>query len=323
MMDWDERVAESSPTRDADLHVARWLARQRQGSRTSQRDVRVRREDRSRAMERLNGKVAELAAEVERLDGKTLVNDAKLMELLNKIEKVWNEQVSVLAKVPNALPKARPMQPSGSRSRSPRWREIAKVDLQLASVGIDLDLGPTRVRTIPAAVARMRRVQAEGSTLSETSTAEPRQLEGVQQGRLFYGEDSSGATLYVAEEHVDGFMDRPPAKPPTEVEARRNRAIAERTKDQTPSALTSYASSLTAHPRWPRHAQFGRVIEGNGLAAASMQTRCGRAAGTRHQRSPTCRLRSAWNCAETTGSGSATETSPSSATRRSARARLS
>ena len=58
-------------------------------------------------------------------------------------------------------------------------------------------------------------------------------LEGVpgKEG-LFFGEDGSGRTLYVAEEHANGFMDRPPAKPPTEVEARRNRANAERAKNE-------------------------------------------------------------------------------------------
>ena len=47
------------------------------------------------AMERLNAKVADLATELEGIKGKAAPNDARLMSLLEKIEKVWNEQVNV------------------------------------------------------------------------------------------------------------------------------------------------------------------------------------------------------------------------------------
>lgn len=239
------------------------------------------------AMERLNAKVADLATELEGLKGKAPVNDVKLMELLNKVEKVWNEQVSVLAKVAENAPA------SGKADAAKRFKdqvaemgvEIAKVDLQLASAGIDLDLGANQ----GAHLFRQRSpgcivYKAEGlEVLQDFYRENHGRLDAVPgKDGLFYGQDGSGATLYVAEEHADGYMDRPPAKPPTEVEARRNRAAAERAKDQNIGRSHQLRTLISPHIH-DGHVmhKFGRVIEGKGLAAAiDANTLPGAARGT-------------------------------------------
>jgi hypothetical protein len=226
------------------------------------------------AMERLNAKVADLAAELEGLKGKAPANDVHLMELLNKIEKIWNEQVSVLAKVAENAPA------EGKADAAKRFKEqvaemgteIAKVDLQLASAGIDLDLGANQGGHLfrqlsPGCIV----FKTEGlEVLRDFYRENHGKLEGVpgKEG-LFFGEDGSGRTLYVAEEHANGFMDRPPAKPPTEVEARRNRANAERAKNENAERSHQLRKLVAPHIH-DGHVMhnFGRVIEGNGLAAA-------------------------------------------------------
>jgi len=226
------------------------------------------------AMERLNAKVADLAAELEGLKGKAPVNDVKLMELLSKVEKVWNEQVSVLAKVAESTPA------SGKADAAKRFKdqvaemgtEIAKVDLQLASAGIDLDLGANQGAHLfrqlsPGCIV----YKAEGlEVLRDFYQENHGKLDPVPgKDGLFYGEDASGATLYVAEGQADGYMDRPPSKPPTEVEARRSRATAERAKGQNTERAHQLRKLLAPHIH-DGHVvhKFGRVIEGNGLAAA-------------------------------------------------------
>ncbi|TMQ07556.1 MAG: DUF4157 domain-containing protein [Deltaproteobacteria bacterium] len=226
------------------------------------------------AMERLNAKVADLAAELEGLKGKAPVNDVRLMELLNKVEKIWNEQVSVLAKVAENAPA------EGKGNAAKRFKEqvaemgteIAKVDLQLASAGIDLDLGANHGAHLfrqqsPGYIV----FKAEGlEVLREFYRENHGEFSGVPEKEgLFRGKDGSGTTFYIDEGHADSFMDRPPEKPPTEVEARRNRATADRAKSQNAERAHQLRKLLAPHIH-DGHVmhKFGRVIEGNGLAAA-------------------------------------------------------
>ena len=226
------------------------------------------------AMERLNTKVADLAAELEGLKGKAPANDVRLMELLNKVEKIWNEQVSVLAKAAENAPA------DGKAAAAKRFKEqvaemgveIAKVDLQLASAGIDLDLGANQGAHLfrqqsPGYIV----FKAEGLEVLRDFYQENHGRFGAEPGKegLFRGEDGSGTTFYIDEQHANGFMDRPPTKPPTEVEARSNRATAERAKGQNLERAHQLRRLLTPHIH-DGHVlhKFGRVIEGNGLAAA-------------------------------------------------------
>lgn len=226
------------------------------------------------AMERLNGKVADLAAELDGLKGKAPANDVRLMALLDKIEKVWNEQVSVLAKAAENAPT------SGKADAAKRFKEqvaemgmeIAKVDLQLSSAGIDLDLGASQgahfFRPVsPGFVA----FKAEGLEVLRDFYKESRGEFAEVKGKdgLYAGKDTSGETYFIAEDYANGLMDRPVEKPPTEVEAKRNRGTAEQAKGQSTERAHQLRKLLSPHIR-DGHVlhKFGRVIEGNGLAAA-------------------------------------------------------
>jgi hypothetical protein len=226
------------------------------------------------AMERLNAKVADLAAELEGLMGKAPPNDVRLMSLLEKIENVWNEQVNVLAKAAESAPREAKADAAKrfKEQVAEMVKEIAKVDLQLSAAGIDLDLGAGQgahfFRPLsPGFVA----FKAEGlEVLRDFYRENHGQFDEVKgKDGLYAGKDASGETYFIADDRANSFMDRPVEKPPTEAEARRNRATAERAKSQNTERAHQLRTLISPHLQ-DGHVlhKFGRVINGNGLAAA-------------------------------------------------------
>ena len=202
----------------------------------------------------IEGQLAGLKGEVDalRTDPKGADHAA---ELLQRIESLWNEEIRQLGEAAKTE-KDNPAQAAQEfKATVEAYRaQVAKLDLQLAQSGLDVNLGGDRAGNLfrpirPGYVA----YRAEGlPILKDFYTSDGGTLELLKDGEYAGKSKTGDETYYVSEDKAPEVFKEQRPKAPTEAEAAANRAQAEGAR----KALKARAAKL-------KEVVLGRVVEGH------------------------------------------------------------
>ncbi|MFT3699673.1 MAG: DUF4157 domain-containing protein [Kofleriaceae bacterium] len=229
-------------------------------------------------LEALEAQIQAFKPQVDALKGPGR-NADQAADLLKKIEKVWNDEVSVLNEV------VKKEQQSGDAARRQKAQdsfketvngfvhEIGKLDLELANMGIESNLGANKAGNFfrpmsPNFVA----FRAEGKEILESFYKEnggkledvpgkPGMLKGTAAGETrFYVPEGSGA---------ESFFDKPTTKAPSEAEAKANHERARKEAELAEQRGRETKALIEASLQDGHYTKkLARVICGTGPAAA-------------------------------------------------------
>lgn len=268
----------------------------------------------------IEGKVADLKSQVDALQ-KGTPNADQAAEVLKKIETVWNEELKVLADA--ADKEAKSNNPEATRKFQETVAryvaEIGKLELKLATAGLDVDLGPNKAHDMfkpvsPGFVA----FKPEGlEVLQDFYKDNHGTLEPVKDKPGMYRGKAGGEEIFfISGDKAEEMFDKPRPKAPTEKEAAANRAEAAKARSENIKRSEKLKQLVSAHVV-DGHLMFklGRIVEGTGLAAAMDANTL---PGAEHgDPKPLAAI------PDTIGVGTGADTSRSSATRRSDKLRRS
>ena len=193
-------------------------------------------------------------------------------ELLKRIESLWNEELKQLGEAAKAE-KDNPAQAAQEfKAVVDTYRaQVAKLDLQLAQSGLDVNLGDNKAGNLfrpvrPGYVA----YRAEGlPILKDYYASDGGTLELLKDGEYAGKSKSGDETYYVSEDKApDVFKEQRP-RAPTEAEAAANRAQAEAARESLKARadkLKALVMARVVDGHLP--VKLDRVIAGTGLAAA-------------------------------------------------------
>jgi hypothetical protein len=225
-------------------------------------------------LELVEGKIAGIKAQVDALNLKDPANADHAADLLKKIESLWNEELAVLAEAAKAEKDNKAAAQRAFQETVDGYvKEIAKLDMQLASAGMEVDLGPNKAANLfkpvsPGFVAfrgeALEIVQEyykqNGGTFKAVEGKD-----GLYQGSL-KGED----TFFVRDDKEAQYFSKPADKPPTAQEVMKNKRLAEEARSQNAvranEALLLLLKEISADGHCAH--KFTRCINGTGLAAA-------------------------------------------------------
>jgi hypothetical protein len=221
----------------------------------------------------IEGKIGDLKGQVDAL-GKANASADQAAEVLKKVETLWNEELKVLAEA--AEKEAKSNNPEATKKFQETVAryvaEIAKLELQLASSGLDVDLGPNKAHDMfkpvspgfvafkPEALEILRDFYKENHGTFEELKDKPGMWRGKANGEEMF---------FISGDKAEEFFDKPRPKAPTEKEAAANRAEAAKARTQNAQRGARLKDLLLQHTvdGHVMH-KVGRIIEGTGLAAA-------------------------------------------------------
>ena len=275
MMDWDERAVGifQNAVMMVALALGGYLAKPK-AERIRVKMLQFAAKNVPGALEKIEAKLAGLKTEIDGLKAGGGKKDMdRLADLLQKIEKLWNEQISVLADAAKAEKEKKAEATKEFQEQVAQMvNEIAKLDLQLSQAGVEIDLGSAKsgnfYRPLSPGYVAFKEAGLEvlkdfykenGGTFSEVKGKEG----------LYVGKDASGEIFFVKDDVANSFFDRPTVKPPTEAEAKANRLAAKKAKLQNKQRADQLRKLIGPHIQ-DGHVvyKFGRVVNGTGLAAA-------------------------------------------------------
>jgi hypothetical protein len=219
----------------------------------------------------IEGQLAGLKGEVDALKTDPRGPD-RAAELLQRIESLWNEELRQLGEAAKTE-KDNPAQAAQEfKATVEAYRaQVAKLDLQLAQSGLDVNLGGDRAGNLfrpirPGYVA----YRAEGlPILKDFYASDGGTLEPLKDGEYAGKSKTGDETYYVSEDKAPEVFKEQRPKAPTEAEAAANRAQAEAAR----TALKARAAKLkevvlarVVDGHLP--VKLDRVVAGTGLAAA-------------------------------------------------------
>ena len=223
-------------------------------------------------LEAVEVKIAGLKGEVDQLKGSARSPD-HAAEVLKKIEKLWNEEVSVLNEAAKAE-KERKLEANKAFQDTINdfVHEIGKLDLELASAGLEVDLGATKTGNFfrplsPNYIA----FRADGMEILEAFYKEKGgKLEKIPgKDGMWVGKAEGETKYFVADGQAESFFDAPKTKIPTEKEATANHERARKEADLL-AERGKQAKELVRKEIVRGHCKhrFTRIVCGTGPAAA-------------------------------------------------------
>ena len=229
-------------------------------------------------LEGIEASIAALKPEVDALKGSKRSPDAAA-ELLKKIEKLWNNEVSVLNE---AVKQEQSKGDAAARTKATQAfqatvdgfvQEIGKLDLELANMGIESNLGankagnffrplsPNFIAFKPEGRAILDSFYKENGGHIEDVPGKEGLLKGTAAGETrFYVKEGTGA---------ESFFDKPATKAPSEAEAKANHDRA-RKEAELAAQRGEQTKKLIEGGLQGGHCmkKFARIICGTGPAAA-------------------------------------------------------
>lgn len=219
----------------------------------------------------IEGQLAGLKGEIDALKTDPKGPD-RAAELLQRIESLWNEELRQLGEAARTE-KDNPAQAAQEfKATVEAYRaQVAKLDLQLAQSGLDVNLGGDRAGNLfrpirPGYVA----YRAEGlPILKDFYASDGGTLELLKDGEYAGKSKTGDETYYVSEDKAPEVFKEQRPKAPTEAEAAANRAQAEGARKALKARADKLKEVVLARVidgHLP--VKLDRVVAGTGLAAA-------------------------------------------------------